>query len=137
MQHMTSMNDQVSLENLSSLHDLQKQICDLTPVKIDGQLRVHVECQQGRHRNAVVISNPGINRSLYLYLTAQGWLMSAQKGSAVSWELPLIGCIADAIGTVQSRIEVFLLPRPLHQTLRSNVKQGLAALYTDKRYAAS
>lgn len=136
MQHMTSTNDQVSLENLSSLHDLQKQICDLTPIKIDGHLRVHVECQQGRHRNAVVISNPSINRSLYLYLTAQGWLMSAQKGSAVSWELPLIGCIGDAIDTIQSRIEVFLLPRPLHQTRRSNVKQGLAA-YADKRYAAS
>ncbi len=133
---MKAINDQVSLENLSSMHDLQKQICDLTPVKCDGQLRVHVECQQGRHRNAVVISKPAIGRSLYLYLTAQGWLMSAQKGSSVSWELPLIGCIFESIDTIQSRIEVFLQPRPLHQTLPSNVKHGLEALQADRRYAA-
>ena len=118
------------------MHDLQKQICDLTPVKCDGQMRVHNESQQGRHRIAVVISEPAIGRSLYLYLTAQGWLMSAQKGSSVSWELPLIGCIFESIDTIQSRIEVFLQPRSLHQTLLSNVKHGLEALQADKRYAA-
>lgn len=134
---MTSITQSISLETVSELHDLQRQICDLTPIKCDGHLRVHVECQQGRHRNAVVISNPSIGRTLYLYLTAQGWLLSAQKAGSTSWELPLIGCIADAMDTVQNRIEVFLLPRSLQQTLLLNVKHGFGALNTDRRYATS
>jgi hypothetical protein len=122
---MTNSQSPISLEDLTSLHELQKQICDLTPVKCDGHLRVHVECQQGHYRNAVVISNRENDRSMYLFLTAQGWLMSAYQGTTLAWELPLIGYIGDAIGIIEDRIEVFLLPETAYQDLFFHINHGV------------
>ena len=112
---MTSVNDQISLEDLITLHELQKKVCDLATIKCAGQLRVHLQCQQGDYRNALVISNKDNGRILYLYLTTQGWLFVAQQASGLAWELPLIGCINKAINIIQDRIEAFLLPQPVHQ----------------------
>ncbi len=132
---MTNLNEQISLEDLSDLQDLQRQVCDLTVIKCDGQLKVHVECQQGRHRNAVIISNPGNNRSLTLYLKPSGWQMSARKGKQTAWELSLIGPIPSVVETVESRIEAFLVARPLYQSLLFNVKHSFGQQVADKRYA--
>ena len=133
---MTSHNDRVALDNLSSLHDMQRQVCDLTSVKCDGHLRVQVERQQGRHRDAVVISHAVNGRALTIYLKPSGWLMVARKGSQACWELALIGPTAALVETIESRIEAFLLPRPAHQTPRSNIRYRLGNPQADKRYAA-
>lgn len=133
---MKTSKQQVSLESLSSLHDLQRQVCDLAAIKCNGQMRVHVECQQGRHRNAVIISNQDNNRSLRLFLKASGWHMVAKKGSQTSWKLALIGPTDALIETIESRIEAFLLPRPLYQTLLFNVKHSLGGQQADRRTAA-
>ena len=133
---MTSTNERAALECLSSLHDMQRQVCDLTSVKCDGQLRVHVERQQGSHHDSVVISHAVNGRSLTLYLKPSGWLMVARNGNQAAWELALIGPSASLVAIIENRIEAFLLPRPVFQTPRSSVKQRAGARHADKRYAA-
>jgi hypothetical protein len=132
---MTSINDQISLEDLTTLHELQKKVCDLAAIKCTGLLRVHLQCQQGDYRNALVISNKDNGRILYLYLTAQGWLFVAQQASGRAWELPLIGPISKAIDTIQDRIEAFLLPQPVHQKTASADREGFEPLSADQRLA--
>jgi hypothetical protein len=129
---MTSVNDQISLEDLTTLHELQKKVCDLATIKCAGQLRVHLQCQQGDYRNALVISNKDNGRILYLYLTTQGWLFVAQHANVRAWELPLIGSINKSIDIIQDRIEAFLLPQPAHQKAAS---ERFEPLSTDQRMA--
>lgn len=122
-----------ALEHLSSLHDLQRQVCDLTVVKCDGQLRVHVERSERQSGNAVVLSNAGNNRSIHVYLKASGWKMVARKGGKVLWELALIGPTKAVAGTIESRIEAFLLRRPLALNLATDAKQGYANVQQQMR----
>ncbi len=132
---MTSTNDQISLEDLCTLHELQKRVCDLATIKCAGHLRVHIQCQQGEYRNALVIGNKDNGRTLYLYLTAQGWLFVAQQASGRAWELPLIGPINKAIHIIQDRIEAFLLPQPSHQKAASKARPCLEPVDADQRLA--
>ena len=131
---MTSVNDQISLEDLTTLHELQKKVCDLATIKCAGYLGVHLQAQQGTNRNALVISNKDNGRILYLYLTAQGWLFAAHNASSgLSWELPLIGSIADDIGIIQNRIEAFLLPLSQHQKVEVENNERQESLQSDRR----
>lgn len=132
---MTSVNDQISLEDLTSLHELQKKVCDLAIIKCAGYLGVHLQAQQGAYRNALVISNKDNGRILYLYLTTQGWLFAAHDASGLSWELPLIGSIAEDIGIIQNRIEAFLLPLSQHQKLQVENHDGQENLQPSRRFA--
>lgn len=132
---MTRVNDQISPQDLTTLHELQKQVCDLAIIKCAGYLGVHLQAQQGDYRNALVISNKNNGRILYLYLTAQGWLFAAHRESGLSWELPLIGCITDAIDTIQDRIEAFLVPLPQSQKAKVEVHGNQDSLHSKRRFA--
>ncbi len=132
---MTSVNDQISLDDLTSLHELQKKVCDLATIKCAGYLGVHLQAQQGVYRNALVISNKENGRILYLYLTAQGWLFAAHDASGLSWELPLIGSVAEDIGIIQNRIEAFLLPLSQHQKVAVENHDSPEILQPNRRFA--
>jgi hypothetical protein len=132
---MTSVNDHISLEDLASLHELQKKVCDLATIKCAGYLGVHLQARQGAYRNALVISNRDNGRILYLYLTAQGWLFAAHNASGLSWELPLIGSIADDIGIIQDRIEAFLLPLSQHEEVEVENHESQETLRPSRRFA--
>lgn len=111
-----------SLDTLPFLQSLQKQVCDLDTVKCNGQVRVHIECNQGRYQNAVVITHSGNGRSIHAYLTLTGWSLVARKNDRKVWQEQL-SVNQDPAPLLEKHIKGFLLNSSLYQHIVYNLRQ--------------